>query len=141
MLTGFLIFIWVGIEDRSSVGPVLVGGMIALSLSTNIGQRLAKIQNVRSIGRPGHYVLTGLVAGALAMPLAALAMLVIVSLHGHVPPDFTAAQVLDVLAHTPVWTMAGSLISLGLLWRSGSKPTRAVMTLHRDPQCFRMSWK
>jgi hypothetical protein len=111
-VTGVLIFFWIGYEDRSSAGPILVGSMIASALAANISGRLRTTGMLRSGGRPVIYTLTGLIAGALAMPLAALAMLVKVSLHSHIPPDFTTARVFDLLARTPIWAGAGILIGL-----------------------------
>ena len=63
------------------------------------------------------FLMTGFFAGMLAMPLAAMSMLIKISFHSHVPPDFTAEQILSVLGKIPVWAVAGSLIgiSVGLL--------------------------
>ena len=48
------------------------------------------------------------------MPMAALSMLVKVSLHGHVPPDFSTADVLAVIGRTPIWAGAGALMGFAV---------------------------
>jgi hypothetical protein len=102
-------FFWIGYEDRSTLGPILFGGLVTSALSLQVVARFLSGTTERATGPTFSYLLLGLSAGALAMPLAALSMLVKVSLHGHVPPDFSAAQVLTVLERTPVWSVAGAL--------------------------------
>ncbi len=109
---GVIMFIWIGYEDRTSTGPILVGGLIAGGLSFPLYARLLRVRRIAFQRRDLASVLTGLMAGMAAMPLAVLGMLVKISLHSHVPPDFTSAQVLAVLGKTPIWAGAGSLIGL-----------------------------
>lgn len=111
---GLILFFWIGYEDRTTTGPILVGGLMAIGLSFTVYDRLKGI-GWTAFQRSGlASVLAGLFAGTLAMPLAALAMLVKVSLHSHVPPDFTGAQVLTVLQRTSIWALVGTLIGLAL---------------------------
>lgn len=115
---GVILFFWIGYEDQSTTGPVLLGSLIAGGMSFPVHERLARIRWTAFQRRGLTSVLTGLMAGALAMPMAALAMLVKVSIHSHVPPDFTSVQVLAVLTRTPIWAGAGLLIGLAAsLWQ------------------------
>jgi len=115
-LIGAGIFFWIGYEDRSTFIPIILGVLIAAALSLNLGHIIStgRLRWPRvSVG----IVIVGLVAGMLAMPLAAILILVKISLHGHIPPDFTLVQVLAVLGRTPVWAGVGTLIGLSLaLW-------------------------
>lgn len=116
-IIGVSIFFWIGYEDRSTFIPIVLGGMIAagISLSLGSGNIVGRIPWLREGIKT---VFVGLVAGSLAMPLAALAILVKISLHGHVPPDFSTVQVLAVLGRTPIWAWAGILGGVSLaLWR------------------------
>ena len=109
---GVVLFFWIGYEDRTTVTPILIGGLIAVALSFNLAQRIRPGKSPGLRIRVGACTLTGLISGALAMPLAALCMLVKVSLHSHVPPEYSAIQVLAVLERFPVWAGAGALTGL-----------------------------
>lgn len=111
---GVVLFFWIGYEDRTTVTPILIGGLLATALSFDLAPRIrsGKIPGLHS--RLGVCTLTGLISGALAMPLAALCMLVKLSLHSHVPPEYSAIQVLAVLERFPVWAGAGALAGLAL---------------------------
>ena len=111
---GVVLFFWIGYEDRTTVTPSLIGGLIAVALSLDLARRIrpGKIPALRS--ELGVYALIGLITGALAMPLAVLWMLVKVSLHSHVPPEYSTAQVLAVLERFPVWAGAGALVGLAV---------------------------
>ena len=107
---GLYVFIWIGLEDRSLILPTILGVLIA----TAVGLRLWRLQVGTAIAIPEllRYALVGLISGSLAMPIAALGMLVKVSLHGHVPPDFTPAEVIEVLGRTSLWGLVGLLVSV-----------------------------
>jgi hypothetical protein len=111
---GVSIFFWIGYEDRTIIAPVLLGGFLALALASQWGQRFLFRRAAWSRRQIAEYLLLGLSAGALAMPMAALSMLVKVSLHGHVPPDFSTADVLAVIGRTPIWAGAGALMGFAV---------------------------
>jgi hypothetical protein len=111
---GVSIFFWIGYEDRTIIAPVLLGGFLALALASQWGQRFLFRRVAWSRRQIADYLLLGLSAGALAMPMAALSMLVKVSLHGHVPPDFSTADVLAVIGRTPIWAGAGALMGFAI---------------------------
>lgn len=116
-LIGVSLFFWIGYEDRSTFIPVSLGGLIAAALSLYLGRHIST-ERFSWLREGIVTVLVGLVAGTLAMPLAGLAILVKISLHSHVPPDFSWAQVLAVLGRTPIWAGAGALAGSSLaLWR------------------------
>lgn len=113
-LLGVGVFFWVGYEDRTIVFPVLLGSTLALVLALKASTRITP---GASPARMWAFTLLGLLAGTVMMPLAALSMLVKVSLHAHVPPEFSLAQVMAVLGRTPIWGGAGALagLAVGLL--------------------------
>jgi hypothetical protein len=111
-VSGLSVVFWIGYEDHSIFIPVLIGGLIATALSLRFWSRALLVSKGWRHSQTGANLLLGLLAGALVMPLAAVSMLVKVSLHGHVPPDFSAAQVLMVLGRTPIWVGAGALVGL-----------------------------
>jgi hypothetical protein len=60
-MTGILIFLWVGVEDRSSAGLILGSSMIAFMLSINIGRRLRTTRMLGVTRCLLIYTLTGLI--------------------------------------------------------------------------------
>ena len=109
---GILLFFWIGYEDRNLVLPVLLGGLIAFALALEFGTRFRRLAVENPSAMRWEAILIGFLAGTLAMPIAALSMLVKLSLHAHVPTDFSLGQVLAVLGRTPLWAGAGSLVGL-----------------------------
>ncbi len=109
---GIFLFFWIGYEDRNLVLPVLIGGLIALALALELGPRYRKVDVENPSAGRWEAILIGLLAGTLAMPIAALSMLVKLSLHAHVPADFSLGQVLSVLGRTPIWAGVGGLAGL-----------------------------
>ena len=121
-LIGIFIFFWIGLEDRSLILPTILGTLIAAALGLSLWRWQAG--HVMMISSLLRYAFVGLISGSMAMPFASLAMLVKISLHNHIPPDFSAVEVLEVLGRTPVWSLAGLILGVALgLWnylRSGS---------------------
>ena len=113
---GVSVFLWIGYEDRTTIAPVLLGGSLALALALQLGRRFLFRSVEYSKKRMAGYLLLGIFAGALAMPIAAISILVKVSLHGHVPPDFSLADVLAVLRRTPIWAGVGALVGLAVVF-------------------------
>jgi hypothetical protein len=114
-LIGIYSFFWIGLEDRSLILPTILGILIAIAIGLNLGRWQAGV--MISLPPMARYTLVGLISGSLAMPITVLAMLVKVSLHSHIPPDFTAIEVLEVLERTAVWSLAGLLFGLAFgLW-------------------------
>ncbi len=72
------------------------------------------------------YILFGIAGGLAVTPVTFLLMALKSGLHGHGAPDFTPEQVIEVIQLTPVWVLAGFLISLGAwllrLSRQENKP-------------------
>jgi hypothetical protein len=56
-----------------------------------------------------RFLLVGLAAGAAVGPLAALLMLIKVSIHAHPVPDFTPADLRAAIGRTPLWAGVGLL--------------------------------
>lgn len=118
ILIGMSTFIWFGHEDRSTCFPILLGGLISLMLALDLGKKCLQRHAHNPRNRMVIFLLTGASAGLLAMPLAAISMLVKISIHDHTPPDFSLAQLLSALGRTPIWALAGTLIGFALgLWR------------------------
>jgi hypothetical protein len=111
---GVSVFFWIGYEDRTTIAPILLGGSLALALAFQLGQLSFMGSALYPRRRIAEYLMLGMSAGALAMPIAALSILVKVSLHSHVPPDFSQADVLAVLRRTPIWAGAGALIGFAV---------------------------
>ncbi len=148
-LTGVLWFLWLGVEDRSADGPVMVAAAACLALGLSTLQRCRGVVRTPGYRRLdtvlGHRVdgrivwlaqcvVCGFGAGLAVGPLAALLMLVKVSLHDHPAPDFTAADLGATLMRTPAWALAGLCLgaALGL---AGMALTRAA---NRDDAAARV---
>jgi hypothetical protein len=106
--------VWLAYEDRD-LGTVM--GMsalvcVAFALTAVARWRAGKLVERRrwlleSMG-------IGLLSGLLVAPVAALLILVKISLHSHGTPDFTSGDIADVMNRVAVWALAGVLIGEGL---------------------------
>jgi len=132
-LAGLLWFFWLGAEDGSADGPLLVAAAACLALGLTLLRRWRSRRGGADIGAAVAYGLfgrrldpravwlaqssvCGFGSGLAVGPLAALLMLVKVSLHGHPAPDFSGGEIAGVLMRTPAWALAGLCLgaSLGL---------------------------
>jgi hypothetical protein len=114
ILLGIILLVWVSIEDQSVTWVVLFAAVICM---------LAAAWLLASFPRPPTgkgwlvYPLAGLLGGAATAPVALLLMAIKTGLHGHTVPDYTLAQMSDVLISFPIWVGAGAFIGLGAgLW-------------------------
>lgn len=108
-------FVWLGYEDQGTRAVLLLALLLALALYLEGWFRWGRGP---SGARPElKAAALGLCLGAAVPLLGALFMLMKVSLHTHVEPDFTVRQVLATLARTPAWGLAGLLagVAAGLL--------------------------
>jgi hypothetical protein len=97
---------WLTVEGKSRLGALL----FALPWAGFIAARIR-----RPIGRQAVEMLSrGALAGALAGPLAGLLMLLKISLHSHLQPDYELSDVVAVLTWTPVGAILGGVIGAGL---------------------------
>ena len=145
-LTGLLWFLWLGVEDRTVRGPLIVAaaGCLALGLTglRRWRQRLVGGSCAPAAVHPmlgcrldrrmvwlAQTTLCGFGAGLLAGPVAAMLMLVKVSLHGHATPDFTGVDLVHVLVRTPAWALSGlclgAALGLGVLGLRGKMAVEA----------------
>lgn len=113
-IAGLAWFLWLGYEDVGLQVVLGLAGWISLAYVVTLWNRWGGGDRTvagRTLIRAG---ITGLVGGATAPPLADILMLVKISLHSHVVPDFTARDLGAVLARTPVWALAGLAVGLAL---------------------------
>ncbi len=106
LLTLAVTLAWLTVEEKSRLGSAI----FALPWSVLITLRL-HLRNARPIV---DALVRSSLAGALLGPLAALLMLLKIGLHAHALPDYEAADVLAMLAWTPLAAAAGALFGLGL---------------------------
>ena len=112
---GLAYFLWLGLEDQSVLPVLALGAGLVFALYLEAWKRW--VGAPQSTSRTLRAAALGLVAGSAVPALATVFMLMKVSLHTHAQPDFTAAQVLDVLGLIPVWAAAGLMAgaAVGLL--------------------------
>lgn len=114
LVLGFAIVFWLGRED-DSVRPVIAHALPAAGLATwllteAVQQRLQPAGVARSVLWAG----LGAFGGVLAALIAWLLMAIKTSLHAHIYPDYTIADLLFVLRQLPLWVAAGGLAGLGV---------------------------
>lgn len=106
---------WLTVEEKSRLGALVFAlpwaGLIAARIRLGIR------------GEFGEMLARGALAGALAGPLAGLLMLLKISLHSHVQPDYALSDVIAVLAWAPIGAVLGGIFGFGLAlvrrgWRS-----------------------
>jgi hypothetical protein len=117
-------FLWIGVEDQGPRRPLLLAGGLAMALGLTTLRRWRRWRRGETRGTDPHEpswiravdgrvvwlamsTLTGLVAGALVGPGAAVLMLIKTSLHSHATPEFLPADLAEVLIRTPAWMLAG----------------------------------
>jgi hypothetical protein len=111
---GLAFFFWIGFEDTTLIPVTLLGASLPLIVLAHFLMR-------RFGGRPlpvrkGILLLVagGLLAGCAAPLTTVVLMALKVSLHAHTYPDYPPEAVLDVMARTPVWALAGLLAGAAL---------------------------
>jgi hypothetical protein len=108
-IAGVAWFLWVGAEDAGPAGPVAVSALLAAAWGMSVvmgkeGEEEAKNVAARRL------LLLGLAAGAAVGPLAALLMLLKVSIHAHPVPDFAPSDLRAAIGRTPLWAGVGLLL-------------------------------
>jgi hypothetical protein len=114
LVTGWILFLWIGYEDRSLLGVMGCAGLICASAGLTAGARFTGEGNRKRGRNPVCIALLGALFGGGVGPLAALLIAVKVGLHSHPVPDFAAGDTLQALALTPAWAIAGGLLGLAL---------------------------
>ncbi len=109
IILGMVFLFWLPLEDTAEVTAAL----FAIAICIWLAATFLILTKKTSPAKLYHYVLVGLIAGALVTPLTLSLMAFKTGLHGHQSPDFTAQQILSVVRKTPIWIIGGFLISLG----------------------------
>lgn len=110
ILLGIIMLLWLPLEDLGERWVLL------LSLAFCVWGAARILVQISDIGRlrARHYILLGAVAG-LIVPLLGVALMIFKNgLHGHPRPDFTPAQMGEMLLLIPYWLLGGLLIGAGL---------------------------
>ena len=108
-ISGIAWFIWLGIEERTVYFVVVLAALAAIDAVIILPVRDWVTEEGGGV-RPLAAGLIGLAIGACVPVVAALLMLVKVSLHSHQQPDFSLAQVVSMVSTMPVWAAAGGLM-------------------------------
>jgi hypothetical protein len=108
-LLGILVLIWLPIEDQNVLLVVLISGGICTWAAAWILVKPVE-GNRQIILRHG---LVGMGAGLAVAPLGIMLMALKSGIHGHGTPDFTVAQLQEVMSRLPFFTISGLLIGLG----------------------------
>ncbi|GAB4309496.1 MAG: hypothetical protein Kow00117_02890 [Phototrophicales bacterium] len=114
ILTGLLIFIWLGQEDNHTLPVTLLGiwsagfSVIFISMGKLGGQQF----HYRQLPLLG--MLFGAISGISASLITAALMLFKNARHAHFLPDYPAGMMGDILERAPLWGLAGAFIGLGI---------------------------
>lgn len=106
-------FLWIGYEDRSLTIVMLVALLLAIRLFVSLRLRWTSRGGER-FAQPLWNAVLGSASGASVPVLAALLILVKVSLHNHPVPDFQIEDIQAVLGRTAVWALAGLLVGAAI---------------------------
>lgn len=113
-VAGLVWFFWIGYEDRGLVAVLIVAAVIAVPVGFEAYVRWRVKLGVSFRQSTLRGALAGTLSGALVGIIAILIALMKVSLHQHVPPDFSSGDILGLLNRIPVWSIAGLLIGSSL---------------------------
>ncbi|MGA9533995.1 MAG: hypothetical protein WBR18_14840, partial [Anaerolineales bacterium] len=106
-----------GYEDRSTTPVLILAALVALAVSMSwLDRRQHQIG-----GHRWTVAAIGALIGGSVPLLAALLILVKVSLHGHAPADFSQTDIRQVLGRWSVWTAAGLLAGIGWMLAHGGR--------------------
>lgn len=114
ILLGAVVLFWLSIEDQNEGWALLLALFLSFLIAIVLYLRLGD-------GRLGFFLIPvlGALSGLLVPVLAVLLMVVKIGLHGHGEPDFSIAQVSEVLQRIPIWIVAGLLIGVGVaVWQA-----------------------
>jgi hypothetical protein len=110
LILGIALILWLPIEDVNVNQVLFFANAVCAWWAARFLLNISP-QNPTFLWR---HVLIGLLAGLAVSPVAVFLVAFKSGLHGHGIPDFSSAQILDVLARSPVWIVAGSLLGLGV---------------------------
>lgn len=115
---GILAFIWLGLEDNSTLSVAVLGALLSvLSSLTAIRSYGPRTPLEPRIWLPG-FVLSGAIMGAGAVVFTVLLMFFKTAWHGHAFPDYPVPLMAAMLARLPLWALGGACIGAGVgLWR------------------------
>jgi hypothetical protein len=103
-------FLWLPVEDLHERTVVL----LAVAIAAWIGARfMLVLSSTKGSAFVIYHALIGLLCGSGISPLAVSLMAIKTGLHGHEVPDFTPAQIQNVLWLAPYFAISGLLIGLG----------------------------
>jgi hypothetical protein len=128
---GAVWFLWLGSEDVGPRTPVAVSAVLAAAWGLSVALRREGEEAARRL------LLVGLAAGAAVGPLAALLMLIKVSIHAHPVPEFTPTDLRAAIGRTPLWAGIGLLVGAAaalvqVAWRSRGGGEVQSMLPRRD---------
>ena len=114
LLLGIAVMIWLPIEEHNVLGVVIISAVICIWAAFWVLVKPVK-SDQRVILR---HSLVGTGAGLAIAPVAILLMALKSGIHGHGTPDFTVAQMQQILYRTPFFALSGLLVGLGSgVWR------------------------
>ncbi len=112
--TGMALLAWLPLEDVNPAWPLLLSGLACFLAAAALLRRAPAGRRAAF----GLQLLAGLLGGAAAPLGAVLLMVFKTGVHTHAVPDFTPAQISEVLTRTPIFALGGLLMGLGAaLWR------------------------
>jgi hypothetical protein len=121
-LLGIAALIWLPIEEQNVLGVVIISAAICIWTAIWV---MAKTDNrdQRIILR---HSIAGTGAGFAIAPVAIFLMALKSGIHGHGTPDFTFAQMQQMLLRTPFFALSGLLVGLGSgFWRLARRDSQS----------------
>ncbi len=99
------LLLWLPVEDVGSTSVLIISVSVCLMgaiwfLKERPPQRAILFRSIA----------VGFVAGLAVSPVAVLLIAFKAGLHGHGVPDFSFAQVVEILGRTPFWVLSGALL-------------------------------
>lgn len=111
VIASLLWFFWLGIEDPGTITVLILAAVILTPIAIWSFNRYIAPWPRSGARRFAAILILGLLSGIVIAPLAILLMAVKTSLHNHVVPDFTRADVIEVIDSAPAWTLGALLLA------------------------------
>jgi hypothetical protein len=115
LVYGAVLLFWSSLEDNSVLPAALLGAGLALIVSS---AWLTRRYGGRTFTARTALLGTALAGAALGLAsslAAAGLMLVKNGMHSHLFPDYPFGLIVDMLARSPLWALAGIFAGIGLL--------------------------
>ena len=110
ILLGIALLLWLPFEETSETTAILFAYIITAWV---VAALLLRYKNWSPFPI-FRFIFAGILAGVIVTPFILSLMVFKTGLHAHPVPDYTYEQFISIIRRTPIWSMSGFFIGMGL---------------------------